>query len=111
MKREQYEDAKKVLSEIAIELKSRALSAEQRQMLETHSTQLAGMLTSIWLPFSWWRRLVMLVLLLLGMLWPFGESHMWAIAWLLMLTFSPRIMGLTAYAFGRFGAGLGNDKE
>lgn len=110
MTREQFEEAKRLLAEIDAELKGDALTAEQREELEIHRVKLAGTLLSPWLPFSWWRRLVMFVLLLLGTLWPLGGSPNWVLAWLLMLLFSPRIMGETAFALGRFAAGFRNDR-
>jgi hypothetical protein len=48
----------------------------------------------------------MLLLILLGLLWPFGGSPTWAVAWLVMLIFSPRVVGETAFALGRFSAGF-----
>jgi len=108
--REQFEEAKRLLAEIDAELKSGALTAEQRKELETHRAKLAGSLLSTWLPFSWWRRLAMFVLLLLGTLWPLGGSPIWVVAWVLMLLFSPRIMGETAFSLGRFAAGFKNGR-
>jgi hypothetical protein len=110
MTHEQHEEAKRLLAEIEVELKSGALTAEQRAELETHAAKLAGTLLSPWLPFSWWRRLVMFVLLLLGTLWPLGGSPIWVVAWLLMLLFSPRVVGETAFALGRFAAAFRKDK-
>ncbi|MCL5062325.1 MAG: hypothetical protein M1443_03830 [Nitrospirae bacterium] len=110
MTREQFEEAKRLLSEIDAELKGDELTAEQREKLEIHRAQLAGMLLRPWLPFSWWRRLAMFVMLLLGTLWPLGGSPIWVVAWFLMLLFSPRIMGETAFALGRFAAGFKNGR-
>jgi hypothetical protein len=52
----------------------------------------------------------MFVLLLLGTLWPLGGSPIWVVAWLLMLLFSPRVVGETAFALGRFAAAFRKDK-
>lgn len=101
MNREQFEEAKRVSVEVAAELKRGDLTPEQRAQLELHQVQLAGAMLSTWLPFSWWRRAVMLVLLLLGLLWVLGGSAVWAVAWLLMLMFSPRVVGEVTQAFGR----------
>jgi hypothetical protein len=109
MTREQIEEAKRLLAEISAELERGDLSAEQRANLEVHRAQLAGTLLHPWLPFSWWRRAVMLLLLFLGMLWPLGGSAVWGGAWLVMLLFSPRIVGESAFALGRFSAGLKSD--
>lgn len=106
MNREQFEEAKRVSAEIAAELKRGDLMPEQRAELELHQTKLAGVLLHPWLPFSWWRRVVMLVLLLLGSLWPLGGSPVWAVAWLAMLLFSPRAMGEIAFLLGRFAGGF-----
>lgn len=110
MTREQFKEAKRLLSEIDAELKGGELTAEQREKLKIHRAQLSGVLLRPWLPFSWWRRLVMFVLLLLGTLWPLGGSPIWVVAWFLILLFSPRIMGETAFAFGRFAAGFKNGR-
>lgn len=106
MTREEFDEAKRVSAEIAEELKRSDLTPEQRAQLEHHQTKLAGVLSSTWLPFGWWRRAVMLVLLLLGLLWPLGGSVVWVVAWLLMLSFSPRVVGEVVHALGRFFGGL-----
>ncbi|MDI1271277.1 MAG: hypothetical protein PSV40_19490 [Polaromonas sp.] len=77
---EQHQEAKKALAEIEAELNAGDLTPEQRAILETHRTKLSGVLLNPWLPFSWWRRAVMVVLLLLGMLWPLGGSPVWLVA-------------------------------
>ena len=106
MNREQSNEAKRLLAEISTELQRNDLSSEQREKLEINRAQLAGALLHPWLPFGWWRKALMLVLLLLGMLWPLGGSAVWAMAWLIMLSFSPRIVGNVVFAFGRFAAGF-----
>ncbi|MEZ4484431.1 MAG: hypothetical protein R2864_07480 [Syntrophotaleaceae bacterium] len=106
MNLEQQEEAKRLLAEVTAELKRGDLTPEQRADLERYAAALAGALLNPWLPFGLWRRTVMLVLFLLGLLWPFGWSPIWAVAWLVMLMFSPRVVGETAYAFGRFSAGF-----
>lgn len=104
MNREQFEEAMRVSAEISAELRRNDLTAEQRAKLELHKAQLAGALLRPWLPFSWGRRVAMLVLLLLGMLWPLGGSAIWSMAWVVMLLFSPRVVGEVAFALGRFSA-------
>lgn len=105
MNRDQSDEAKRLLAEVRVELGRDDLSPEQREALERNAAQLAGALMSPWLPFGWGRKALMLVLLLLGTLWPLGGNPAWAMAWLIMLTFSPRIVGYALYAFGRFATG------
>lgn len=104
MNHEQYQEAKRVLAEITVELKRIDLTPEQRQQLETHAAALATGLLRPWLPLGRWRRAAMLTFLLLGLLWPLGGSPIWCLAWLVMLTFSPRIVGEIGFALGRFSA-------
>lgn len=110
MTREQFEECNRLLLVINAELKNSELTAMQREKLEIQRAQLSGVLLSPWLPFSWWRRLVMFVLFLLGTLWPLGVSPIWLVAWFLILPFSPRIIGETAFALGRFATGLRNGR-
>jgi hypothetical protein len=102
MNLEQQEDAKRLLTEVTAELKRCDITPEQRADLERHAAALAGALLNPWLPLGLWRRAVMLLLLLLGFLWPFGGGPTWAVAWLVMLMFSPRVVGKTAFMLGRF---------
>lgn len=102
MNLEQQEDAKRLLTEVTAELKRGDLTPEQRADLERHAAALAGALLNPWLPLGLWRRAVMLLLLLLGLLWPFGGDPTWAVAWLVMLMFSPRVVGKTMFTLGRF---------
>ena len=106
MNLDQQEDAKRLLKEVTAELKRDDFTPEQRADLERHAAALAGALLNPWLPVGFWRRAVMLLLFLLGLLWPFVGSPTWAVAWLVMLMFSPRIVGKTAFALGRFSAGF-----
>ncbi len=102
MNHEQYQEAKRVLAEITVELKRIDLTPEQLQQLEIHAAAIASALLMPWLPLGWWRRAAMLICLLLGLLWPLGGSPMWCLAWLVMLTFSPRVVGEIGFALGRF---------
>ncbi len=102
----QQEEAKRLLTEITTELKRGSLTPEHRADLERHAAAIAGSLLNPWLPLGLWRRAVMLLLFLLGLLWPLSGSPAWAVAWLVMFMFSPRVIGETANALGRFSAGF-----
>lgn len=104
MNYEQHEEAKRVLAEISAELERTDLTPEQRKQLEMHAAALAGGLSRPWLPFGWWRQTAMLILFLVGFLWPLGGSPIWVLAWLVMLNFSPRVVGETVFAIGRLSA-------
>lgn len=101
----QQEEAKRLLTEVTAELQRGDLTPEQRADLERHAAALAGALLKPWLPLGLWRRAVMLLLFLLGLLWPFGGGPSWAVAWLVMLLFSPRVVGEMAFVLGRYSTG------
>ncbi len=106
MNRVQCEEAKRLLDEIHEELERPDLSAQQRAVLEQHQAALAGAVLSPWLPFGWWRRLLMALFLMLGFLaWVFELNPLWWSVALLALTFSPRVMGEVLFYAGRFAAG------
>lgn len=69
-------------------------------------TQLAGALLSTWLPFGWGRRSIMIVLFLVGVYGLVEGNGYFLIAWLFLLSFSPRTVGELTFAFGRFMAGF-----
>jgi len=103
-KRQQYEEAKRVLAEIQHELDTQPLTKEQRAELEMHAYRLAGQMMSPWLPVSGGRRLIMLGIVLLGpttALWVGNyEPFVW---WFLLPFLSPRIVGECAYFVGVLG--------
>jgi hypothetical protein len=106
MTRDEFEVAKKQSAEIAKLLKEGNLTAEDRQKLEMLQMQLAGALLSVWLPFDWGRRSIMIVLFLVGAYGLVGGNVYFLIAWAFLLLFSPRVVGELAFAFGRFMAGF-----
>ncbi|MFP5350276.1 MAG: hypothetical protein ACLGHO_10600 [Gammaproteobacteria bacterium] len=93
MNGETYEKAKKQSEEIAKLLEEGSLTAEERQKLETLQAQLAGVLSRPWLPFGWTRRLIMVVLFLVGAYGLAEGNGYFLLAWLLLLLFSPRVVG------------------
>lgn len=101
MTRDEFEEAKKLSIEIAKLLKEGNLTVEDRQKLEMLQAQLSGALLSTWLPFGWERRSIMIVLFLVGAYGLVQGSIYFLVAWLLLLLFSPRVVGELAFAFGR----------
>lgn len=100
-KRQQYEEAKRVLAEIRHELDTQPLTKEQRAELEMHAYRLTGQIMNPWLPVSGGRRLIMMGIVLLG-----PTTAWWAgnygpfVWWLLLPFFSPRIVGTGAFFLG-----------
>lgn len=102
MNRETYVEAKRQSEEIAKLLKEENLTAEEKEKFETLQAQLAGALLSHLLPFGWARRLIMVVLFFVGVYGLAIGNNYFLLAWLLLLCFSPRIVGELSYAFGKF---------
>jgi hypothetical protein len=92
-KREQYDEAKRLLEEINYELKTQPLTEAQRNELKLHAARLAGVLLHPWFPVSWTNRLIMARIFLLGVqqaIWARNyEPLLW---WLLLPLLSPRIV-------------------
>ena len=98
----EYEEAKKLATEIANQLAAGNLAAEERQRLDMLHTHLTGALLSTWLPFDWGRRAVMIMLALVGAYGLAGGDYYFMLAWGLLPLFSPRAMGELAFAVGRW---------
>lgn len=101
MNRDTYEDAKKQLAEVTRVLSEENLTTEERQKFETLQAQLSGVLLRPWLPFSWGRRSIMLVLFAVGVVGVLGGNSYLLLAWVFLLFFSPRFVGEFSYALGR----------
>jgi hypothetical protein len=110
MTHEELEEVKKQSAEITRLLKEGNLTAEEKQKLETLQARLSGALLSPWLPFGWVRRLIMVVLFLVGAIGVTQGNTYFLFSWLLLLLFSPRLVGEVAYAFGRFMSGTNGRK-
>ncbi|MEK7584817.1 MAG: hypothetical protein AAB490_06250 [Patescibacteria group bacterium] len=85
----------------ALKDKSLNLSPEERQKLEQSKSALAGAMLSSWLPADGVRRAIMLVLLIIGL---YGFIHgklALLVFWLILLLFSPRIVGEVVMLLGR----------
>jgi hypothetical protein len=99
-KRDQYDEAKRVLVDIHYELETQPLTREQREQLQLHAARLAGLLSRPWLPVPWSRRIIMAAILLFGLQQARVGNYQPLGWWLLLPFFSPRIMGECAYFFG-----------
>ena len=66
MTRKEFEEAKRVLAEVHVELARNELTDEQRATLRHHASALAGSLLSMWILFGFWRRTAIVILLLVG---------------------------------------------
>jgi hypothetical protein len=105
MNREEYYEAKRLLDEISQELQTQPLTVEQRRELEIHAARLSGLLLAPWLPLSWTRRAIMAALFLIGLQQALVGNHAALLLWLLLPTFSPRMMGEAAHFVGRLRGG------
>jgi hypothetical protein len=101
MDRKTHEEAKKSFEKITELLKEGNLSAEEKQKFETLKTQLAGVLFRTWLPFDWVRRSIMIVLFFVGLYGLIEGLYLLLLAWLILLFFSPRVVGEFSYALGK----------
>ena len=93
MNRESYNEAKVILEKITRALGQDNLSEEEIQNLELSKRQLQAQLLSIWWPFDWMRRSIMIILLLVGSYGLFDGSAHFLWAWLVLVLFSPRLVG------------------
>jgi hypothetical protein len=99
--REQYAEMQRLLSEIQHELDTALLTPQQRSELELHAAKLAGALLHPWLPVGWGRRLIMAAIVLFGVQQTWTGNYEALYFWLLLPTFSPRIVGSCAHNLGR----------
>ncbi|MGZ8195040.1 MAG: hypothetical protein ACXWTH_05385 [Methylosarcina sp.] len=106
MTRNEFEEAKKLSAEIAKLMEEENLTAEDRQKFEILLAKLAGSLLSTWLPFSWGRRSIMVVLFLIGAYGLVEGNGYFLVAWVFLLLFSPRVVGELGFALSRFMAGF-----
>lgn len=93
MIKEQYQEATARLEEVTRRLRYEALSQEERERLEKEGKELARIIVSPWVPFSWGYRIIMAVLAGIGLLGIVEENYLLLLSWLLLPVFSPRIVG------------------
>lgn len=105
MNKQEYEEAKKLLEQITKLVDEGGITDEEKEKLEINKAQLSGQLLSIWWPFDLKRRLIMIVLFLIGLYGVTTGNAGLIWAWLAMIFFSPRIMGEVAFRIGQL-AGL-----
>lgn len=99
--KEKYEEAKKASQEIARLLSEGNLTTEERLKFERLHTQLAGVLASPWLPVDWGRRAIMIFIFLIGLYGIIQGHPLLSVIWLMLLIFSPRVVGEVAVALGK----------
>ena len=96
---------KKQLKEITELLKSDGLTIEQREEFELLSAKISGSLLSVWLPVDIGRRLIMVILFLIGLYGLMNGNNYFLISWIFLPMFSPRLVGEIAHLMGRFAGG------
>jgi hypothetical protein len=106
MNRANYNEIKKLHEEFTQVLKKGHLSEEEKQHFEILQAQLSGQLLSIWLPFDWVRRSIMITLFLIGLYGLLKGATILLWTWLVLLFFSPRFVGEFCYFFGRVNRAL-----
>ena len=99
-KQDQYDDAKRVLNEVCYILDTQSLTEKERRKLELHKYALSGVLLHPWFPMSWSRRLIMAAIFLFGIQQSWTGNYEPLLWWLILPTFSPRIMGECAFFAG-----------
>jgi hypothetical protein len=105
MDKETYDLAKKQLDEVTEHLKGDDLTIEQREELEILQAKLSGGLLSIWFPMGIGRKLIMVVIFLVGIYGLVIGNHYFLFSWIILPMFSPRLMGEVSYFMGRISAG------
>jgi hypothetical protein len=101
MNREEYKETKKKFEAIDRSLKGNNLSPEERRNLERLHSQLAGILLQPLIPADWGRRIVMVLIFLIGLYGITQGSSQLVLIWILLPLFSPRMVGKIAYAIGK----------
>jgi hypothetical protein len=101
MIREDYEEMKRLLAETRAELREGNLSPVLTAALKHCCAVEAGPLMSIWIPFDWRRRTIMIALFLIGLYGILQGPQYLVWSWLAVAMMSPRLVGEAAYAWGR----------
>lgn len=101
MIREDYEEMKRLLAETRVELREGNLSPVLTAALEHCCAVTARSLRSIWVPFGWGRRTIMITLFLIGLYGILQGPQYLDWSWLAVAMMSPRLVGEAAYAWGR----------
>ena len=101
MNKKEYEELKKTLAKVKVELARNDLTEKERLAFEHHQAALSGKLMSVWLPISNFRRAIMLIFLLLGLraFINYDDAYIWY--WIAIVFFSPKAIGILTYSFGR----------
>jgi hypothetical protein len=93
MDKVQYDEAQKRLEEVTRRLKNEKLGPDERERLEREGKDLARVIMSPWIPFTWSYRMMMVAIAAIGV-WGLAEDqYLLVLVWLLLPLFSPRIMG------------------
>ena len=103
MNKTEREFLKVLLDGVHEKLKERDLSPEERQRYEQMAARYAGILLSPWFPVDWVRRGIMIAMAIIGFLGLIFANYNLMLIWLLLPSFSPRIVGEVAYALGKIG--------
>jgi hypothetical protein len=105
MTRKEYDELQSLQAEMTAALKAGGMSPEEVTEMEHAQMVVAGRLLSIWFPIDWGRRAIMAAVLAVGIYGLVCGPQYLAWVWVLLPTFSPRVVGNAAYLAGRFQAG------
>lgn len=102
MKKKQFDEMKKTFNRVNKFLKEERVKPEERLKLEEIKDRLAGSLLTTWLPLDWGRRAIMIVIGICGICGLMLGNALLSLSLFLLPFFSPRIVGESVYAIGRF---------
>jgi len=101
MNKEEQKVLKDTLELLTKESQDENLTQERREEIELLMARVSGQLLSIWLPIGITRKILMASFFLIGLL-GFFTQYQWLIYSILIAgCFSPKLVGLITYWFGR----------
>jgi hypothetical protein len=89
--RDRYLEAEEQIRLIRHALAGQSLSAERRTELQNHELILSAVLSRPWLPLSWSKRLLMVLIFAVGLQEVWAGHYEGSLWWLLLPLFSPRL--------------------
>ncbi|MDO8283281.1 MAG: hypothetical protein Q7U10_11785 [Thermodesulfovibrionia bacterium] len=100
MNSEEHKALKDALALIQEEIDKGNLSLEEKEAFESTSAQIAGLLCRAWFPRDLGRRLIMLLIMIIGFIGLVYDHKLLMLCWLVLPLFSPRLMGEVLFAIG-----------
>ncbi|MDD5396519.1 MAG: hypothetical protein PHW24_00475 [Candidatus Moranbacteria bacterium] len=103
MNKNQHDQLKTTFLKIDEALKNKDLNLtdQEKAKFEQLKSQLAGAILSSWLPVDSSRKVMMLVLFLIGLYGIIKINILFVLVWLFLAFFSPRLVGEITIFFGK----------